>query len=59
MNCYECSCKATHAIHLHKWREVCEFHKDEALEQEEDGVWVRTIENHEEVVKRGEVARTA
>ncbi|UKS25056.1 hypothetical protein LOZ80_26115 [Paenibacillus sp. HWE-109] len=51
MNCYECSRKATHAIHLHKWREVCEIHLKEAGEEESDGVWVRTIENHMEVVK--------
>ena len=52
MNCYECSRKATHAVHLFEWKPVCTFHKNEAVEEENDGVWVRTIENHMEVVKR-------
>lgn len=52
MTCYCCSTKATHAIHLGIWREVCKFHLEEATEEETEGVWVRTIDNHLEVVKR-------
>lgn len=54
--CYCCNSLtfATHAIELKQgWQTVCEFHKEEAIEEETDGIRVRTIENHQEVMKRG------
>lgn len=58
-NCYVCSSKATHAVHLGIWRVVCEFHYNEALEEEADGIWCRTIENHREVEKVGKQSEVA
>lgn len=55
MICYCCTRKATHRIY-DDLKQVCTFHRDEALEEETQPILVMRIE---EVVKDVGVKRTA
>lgn len=55
MICYECSRKATHRIY-EDLKPVCTFHRDEALEEENQPILVMKIEEVVKHVGKSEVA---